>query len=195
MEDTRSSRPAASSQFILPYTHNPFVFPFKPANDVGKEAPTFLPLYPGETCVSKVILSSAIGYTLGVAMGALLSSYEAIAPPIPVPGQRVMPKVPFRESVRHACWLPPAIILSTCVMCTFPSPMPSSSRGHLPAMTSGLECLVSKGRGRHDTTSVALAGCATGATLAMGQGPMMQCGSCVLLAAFSAGMEQFMHND
>ncbi|ETV94834.1 hypothetical protein H310_11500 [Aphanomyces invadans] len=184
MDDGRASPPAESSQFILPYTHNPFVFPYKPPNDVGKEAPTFFPMYPGETCVSKVILSSVIGYTLGVAMGGLLSSYEAIAPPIPVPGQRVMPKVPFRESLQASRRL-------------ISEKSFSWGRNFLifSAMTSGLECLVSKGRGRHDTTSVALAGCATGATLAMGQGPMMQCGSCVLLAAFSAGMEQFMHND
>ncbi|KAF0694268.1 Aste57867_14838 [Aphanomyces stellatus] len=172
------------AKFILPYTHNPFVFPFKPANDVGMEAPTYFPMYPGETCVSKVILSGTIGYTLGVAMGVLLSSYEAIAPPIPVPGQRVLPKVPFRESLQVSRRLISEKSLSW-------------GRNFLifSAMTSGLECLVSKSRGRHDTTSVAIAGCATGATLAMGQGPMMQCGSCVLLAAFSAGMETFMHGD
>jgi len=38
------------------------------------------------------------------------------------------------------------------------------------AMISGVECLVDKGRGKHDMTSVALAGCATGAALAAGQG-------------------------
>ncbi|KAG9411580.1 hypothetical protein AC1031_017214 [Aphanomyces cochlioides] len=173
------------SPFILPYTHNPFVFPYKPSgNDVGKEVPTFYPVYPGETCVSKVILSGAVGYTLGVAMGGLLSSYEAIAPPIPVPGQRVLPKVPFREQMQMSRRL-------------IAEKSRSWGRNFLifSAMTSGLECLVSKGRGRHDTTSVALAGCATGATLAMGQGPAVQCGSCVLLAAFSAAMEQFMHGD
>ena len=50
-----------------------------------------------------------------------------------------------------------------------------------------------KSRGRHDMTSVAMAGCAAGAIMTTGQGFQAQCLACGGMAAFSAVMEHFMH--
>lgn len=40
---------------------------------------------------------------MGNLFGLVLGSYEGITPPIPVPGQRELPKVPWRESM-SASW-------------------------------------------------------------------------------------------
>lgn len=41
---------------------------------------------------------------MGNLFGLVLGSYEGITPPVPLPGQRELPKVPWRESVRaDAC--------------------------------------------------------------------------------------------
>lgn len=37
---------------------------------------------------------------MGNVFGLVLGSYEGITPPVPLPGQRELPKVPWRESVR-----------------------------------------------------------------------------------------------
>jgi hypothetical protein len=42
---------------------------------------------------------------MGNVFGLVLGSYEGITPPIPVPGQRELPKVPWRESVRCSHYL------------------------------------------------------------------------------------------
>jgi hypothetical protein len=36
---------------------------------------------------------------MGNVFGLVLGSYEGITPPVPIPGQRELPKVPWRESV------------------------------------------------------------------------------------------------
>lgn len=43
------------------------------------------------------MMFNTIGYGLGNALGLLLGSYEGIAPPIPLPGERELPKVPWGE--------------------------------------------------------------------------------------------------
>ena len=39
---------------------------------------------------------------MGLVMGLMLGSYEGMAPPIPLPGQKEMPAAPFREQMRAA---------------------------------------------------------------------------------------------
>lgn len=59
------------------------------------------------------------------------------------------------------------------------------------AMFSGLECAVEKVRGRHDLGNELVAGCATGAALAAGQGYQAQCLGCAGFAAFSYAINYF----
>ncbi|KDO21714.1 hypothetical protein SPRG_13130 [Saprolegnia parasitica CBS 223.65] len=165
-----------------PYSFNPFTFPRSTSFAPGQAIPNFYPISIADTCAFKTITSGAMGYVLGRAMGLLLSSYEAITPPIPVPGQRELPKVPWREQLQVSGRM-------------IGEKSTSWGRNFLffSAMISGMECLVDKGRGHHDITSVAIAGCATGAVFAAGQGVQAQCLACGGMAAFSAAMEHFMH--
>jgi hypothetical protein len=97
-----------------PYSFSPFSFPKLPTYPLGKDLPTFYPISIGDTCAAKTITSGTIGrslkpkgarikfcpgYAMGRVLGFMLSSYEAITPPILVDGQRELPKVPFREQV------------------------------------------------------------------------------------------------
>lgn len=54
-----------------------------------------------EKVVVVVMLSK--GYGMGNLFGLVLGSYEGITPPVPIPGQRELPKVPWRESM-GASW-------------------------------------------------------------------------------------------
>lgn len=60
------------------------------------------------------------------------------------------------------------------------------------AVFSGVECVIEKSRGQHDMYNGALAGCATGAALAVGSGPQAMCFGCAGFAAFSSAMELLM---
>jgi import inner membrane translocase subunit TIM22 len=48
-------------------------------------------------------LTAPSGYGMGNLFGLVLGSYEGITPPVPIPGQRELPKVPWRESM-SASW-------------------------------------------------------------------------------------------
>uniref|UniRef100_H3H2B6 Mitochondrial import inner membrane translocase subunit TIM22 n=2 Tax=Phytophthora ramorum TaxID=164328 RepID=H3H2B6_PHYRM len=174
---------------------NPFLFPrsflkMHLLHDTVGIHP-FLPAYPPqilqwqqpnpivESCAGKFFLSAAMGYVMGNVFGLVLGSYEGITPPVPLPGQRELPKVPWRESVRYnSLAIVPvgdATYLSLCC----------------PAMFSGLECASEKIRGRHDVGNELVAGCATGAALAAGQGIQAQCLGCAGFAAFSYAINVF----
>ncbi|OQR92231.1 SUMO-activating enzyme (SAE) [Thraustotheca clavata] len=177
-DDTKKPSPATT----YPYSFNPFIFPRSTSLPVGADLPNFYPISLSDTCAVKTITSGAMGWVLGRAMGLLLSSYEAITPPIPVPGQRELPKVPWREQLQISRRM-------------ISEKSTSWGRNFLffSAMISGMECLVDKKRAHHDISSVAIAGCATGAVFAAGQGVQAQCLACGGMAAFSAAMEMFMH--
>ncbi|KAG2527945.1 hypothetical protein JM18_002835 [Phytophthora kernoviae] len=175
---------------------NPFLFPrsflrMHLLHDTVGIHP-FLPAYPPqilqhlqpnpilESCAGKFFLSAAMGYVMGNVFGLVLGSYEGITPPVPLPGQREMPKVPWRESMadswkvtRGKCryWGNNFLVIS--------------------AMFSGLECASEKVRGRHDVGNELVAGCATGAALAAGQGFQAQCLGCAGFAAFSYAINYF----
>lgn len=40
-----------------------------------------------------------IGYVMGNVLGLVFGSYESIAPPVPLPHERELPKVPVKEQV------------------------------------------------------------------------------------------------
>ncbi|CAI5723686.1 unnamed protein product [Hyaloperonospora brassicae] len=152
----------------------------------------FLPAYPPqilqwlqpnpltESCVGKFGLSAAMGYAMGNVFGLVLGSYEGITPPVPLPGQRELPKVPWRESVAGS-WR------TTAGKCRYWG----NNFMIISAMFSGLECASEKIRGRHDVGNELAAGCATGAALAAGQGVQAQCLGCVGFAAFSYAINVF----
>ncbi|DBA03839.1 TPA: hypothetical protein N0F65_005729 [Lagenidium giganteum] len=153
---------------------------------------TFLPAYPPafldtqhpnpitESCAGKFFLSAVMGYGMGNLFGLVLGSYEGITPPIPVPGQRELPKVPLRESMAGAWRV-------TAGKCRYWG----NNFLVISAMFSGLECATEKIRGKHDVGNELVAGCATGAALAAGQGIQAQCLGCVGFAAFSYAIHSF----
>uniref|UniRef100_K3WS24 Mitochondrial import inner membrane translocase subunit TIM22 n=1 Tax=Globisporangium ultimum (strain ATCC 200006 / CBS 805.95 / DAOM BR144) TaxID=431595 RepID=K3WS24_GLOUD len=172
---------------------NPFLFPrsLLHFHREGSFYP-FLPAYPPafletqqpnpilESCAGKFFMSAAMGYAMGNLFGLVLGSYEGITPPVPLPGQRELPKVPWKESMVGAWrvtggkmryWGNNFLVISS--------------------MFSGLECAAEKARGRHDVGNELVAGCATGAALAAGQGVQAQCLGCVGFAAFSYAIHKF----
>ncbi|KAL7678518.1 putative mitochondrial import inner membrane translocase subunit TIM22 [Plasmopara halstedii] len=175
---------------------NPFLFPrsILTVQTLQKSVGIhpFLPAYPPqilqwqqpnpitESCVGKFFLSAAMGYVMGNVFGLVLGSYEGITPPVPIPGQRVLPKVPWRESVVGAWRV-------TAGKCRYWS----NNFLVISAMFSGLECATEKIRARHDVGNELVAGCATGAALASGQGFQAQCLGCAGFAAFSYAINVF----
>lgn len=61
------------------------------------------------------------------------------------------------------------------------------------ALFSGLDCLFEKARGKHDVLNGGLSGCATGAILAVKQGPQAAGLGCAGFAAFSIAIDALMH--
>ncbi|KAE8896340.1 hypothetical protein PF005_g22350 [Phytophthora fragariae] len=175
---------------------NPFLFPRSFLNShllhdkVGLHP--FLPAYPPqilqwqqpnpitESCAGKFFLSAAMGYVMGNVFGLVLGSYEGITPPVPLPGQRELPKVPWRESMAGSWRV-------TAGKCRYWG----NNFLVISAMFSGLECASEKIRGRHDVGNELVAGCATGAALAAGQGFQAQCLGCAGFAAFSYAINVF----
>lgn len=132
-----------------------------------------------ETCVSKTFMSGVVGYGLGLGIGVLIGSYEHVAPPMPLPGQRMLPKVPLREQFGET-WIKTG----------------AKAKGWgqnfmvITAIFTGAECVFEKARGQHDIWNGSLAGCAAGATLAAKSGPQAACFGCVGFAVFSALIEK-----
>ena len=134
-----------------------------------------------ESCATKVVMSAFMGYLMGNALGLVFGSYESIAPPVPLPGERELPKTPIPEQMKLA-WR------STGEKCRYWG----NNFMIVTAVFSGVECVVEKGRAKHDIVNGTLAGCATGAALAAGQGPQAMCLGCTGFAAFSAAIDHFM---
>ena len=127
-----------------------------------------------ESCAGKTLMSGVVGYGLGLGIGLLIGSYEHVAPPMPLPGQRLLPKVPLREQFGDSFkktgkkmkgWGQNFMVIT--------------------AIFTGAECVVEKARGEHDIWNGSLAGCAAGATLAAKSGPQAACFGCLGFAAFS----------
>ncbi|RLN27346.1 hypothetical protein BBJ28_00013100 [Nothophytophthora sp. Chile5] len=174
---------------------NPFLFPrsflrMHLLHDTVGIHP-FLPAYPPqilqnlqpnpilESCAGKFFLSAAMGYVMGNVFGLVLGSYEGITPPVPLPGQRELPKVPWRESVRQIRqWLVRGELRPA-----------SAATGATTSSSS--PCATEKARARHDVGNELVAGCATGAALAAGQGYQAQCLGCAGFAAFSYAINYF----
>ncbi|KAE9616390.1 hypothetical protein Lal_00035166 [Lupinus albus] len=57
---------------------------------------------------------------------------------------------------------------------------------------SAAECVVEKGRAKHDTTNTVVAGCATGGAMSAKGGPKAACVGCAGFAAFSVLIEKFL---
>ncbi|EEY60403.1 Mitochondrial Protein Translocase (MPT) Family [Phytophthora infestans T30-4] len=111
---------------------------------------------------------------MGNVFGLVLGSYEGITPPVPLPGQRELPKLAGSWRVtagKCRYWGNNFLVIS--------------------AMFSGLECATEKIRARHDVGNELVAGCATGAALAAGQGIQAQCLGCAGFAAFSYAINVF----
>ncbi|KAJ0400908.1 hypothetical protein P43SY_004520 [Pythium insidiosum] len=192
-DDSNATRGVRVTDLDAATPPNLFMFPrsLLQAHREGTMFP-FLPSYPPqllqhlqpnpilESCAGKFVLSATMGYAMGNLFGLVLGSYEGITPPVPLPGQREMPRAPWRESVTGA-W---RVTQGKCRYW-------GNNFLVISAMFSGLECAVEKGRGVHDVGNELVAGCATGAALAAGQGYQAQCMGCVGFAAFSYAIHYF----
>ncbi|OMO65244.1 Mitochondrial inner membrane translocase subunit Tim17/Tim22/Tim23/peroxisomal protein PMP24 [Corchorus olitorius] len=56
---------------------------------------------------------------------------------------------------------------------------------------SGVECVVEKGRAKHDTTNTVVAGCVTGGAMSARGGPKAACAGCAGFAAFSVLIDKY----
>ena len=121
-----------------------------------------------EPCIAAMTLHGVLGGVMGMVVGLFLGTYEAIAPPIPLPGQPEPPKRTMMQEVRHG-WMRSGVKARSW----------GKNFAGVTLLWSGFECTVEKLRGSHDVYNAALAGCATGAAMAAGQGPEAMCFGCV----------------
>jgi len=123
-----------------------------------------------EPCMAAMALHGVLGGCMGVVVGLFLGTYEAIAPPIPMPGQPEPPKRTIMQEVREG-WRRSGIKARSW----------GKNFAGVTLIWSGMECGVEKLRGAHDVYNAAIAGCATGAAMAAGQGPEAMCFGCVVV--------------
>ena len=133
-----------------------------------------------EPCMAAMALHGVLGGCMGVVVGLFLGTYEAIAPPIPMPGQPEPPKRTIMQEVREG-WRRSGIKARSW----------GKNFAGVTLIWSGMECGVEKLRGAHDVYNAAIAGCATGAAMAAGQGPEAMCFGCVVVRETSCAFALF----
>lgn len=135
-----------------------------------------------ESCAFK----AASGVLLGGGVGILMGTFFGVLGSDPSvafgPGGRVVPQAPLGEQMRtawrslgdKAIWYMKSFAVIT-------------------ALFSGFDCVFEKARGKHDVVNGGLSGCATGAVLAVKQGPQAAGIGCAGFAAFSIAIDALMH--
>ena len=147
----------------------------------GMQAPPDPLRFVNEACAGKTVISAIGGGVLGVPMGVLISAYQGLSPPIPLPGQPEAPKIPLQYQLRDS-------MTSTKVKCI----RWSKNFAVVTAVFSGVECTIEKVRAKHDVVNSVAAGCVTGAALAAKQGPGAMALGCGGFAAFSYIIDKVM---
>lgn len=105
-------------------------------------------------------LATRSGGFLGLGAGVLFGSYEAITPPMDIPGQ---PSPPGRGFRREAAL--------TLRRTTIKARSWGKNFAMVTAVFSGVECAIEKTRAKKDIYNGVSAGCVTGAALAARAGP------------------------
>jgi import inner membrane translocase subunit TIM22 len=129
----------------------------------GMNPPPPQPLRVGESCASKMLISTVMGGSMGVAVGLVFgamntSNTSMLIPGVPEPPRKTL-RHEFRDSIRQT---------------RFKARSWARNFAFISGVYSGVECAVEKVRGRHDVINAVSAGCITGAGLAMGSGPQVR---------------------
>lgn len=139
------------------------------------------PLAFTEACVSKAVMSSAVGSVMGAGLGFFIGSYQNLSPPITLPGVPEPPQVPVRYQLRESWW-------STARKAR----RWGRNMMVVGGMLSGVECVVEKYRAKHDILNNVVGGAVTGAVLAVRQGPWGMVFGSAGFALFSVVTEKLM---
>ncbi len=132
-------------QFILPKAP-PEAMPYNP--DLGAEA-----------CGGKIIQGAIMGGVLGIGLGLFMGAMGDNSAFQIVNGREV-PQPPLREQLRSA-------YKSTAAK----AGGWARNFGVLTALFGGVECVLEKYRGKHDSLNPVLSGCIVGATVSASGGP------------------------
>eukprot|EP01040_Poterioochromonas_malhamensis_P016125 gene16126-18224_t len=161
----------------------PYVIPFyrevKVPIGANSDYP-ILPTFVQESCGYKIITGGMLGSVLGVGLGLFMGAMGDVTP-IQVSQGREVPQAPVREQLRSA-------MKATATK----SAGWAKSFGVLTALFGGVDCLVEKYRGKHDSWNPVISGCAVGATLSAKGGPTAACIGCAGFAGFSFIMNKVM---
>ena len=142
----------------------------------------FLPTLVQESCGYKIITGGILGSVLGVGLGLFMGAMGDVTP-IQVSQGREVPQAPVREQLRSA-------MRSTGLK----SAGWAKSFGVLTALFGGVDCLVEKYRGKHDSWNPVISGCTVGAALSAKGGPTAACLGCAGFAGFSFVMDKILGN-
>lgn len=135
----------------------------------------------GNSCGFKIISGGAMGAVMGVVMGLFTGAMGGDVSAIQILKGREVPTAPLREQMRSA-------YKNTAVKCG----SWARSFGVLTALFGGIECVIEKGRAKHDVWNPVISGCLVGATLSAKQGPAASCVGCVGFAGFSYLVDKVM---
>lgn len=152
-----------------------------------------------ESCAFKAASGVLIGGGLGVAMGLFFGVLSADPSVTFGPGGRMVPQPPLGEQVvsawrglgSKAVWYMKSFAVITGRQ--IPLRWTTATTNSPAALFSGLDCLFEKSRGKHDVLNSGLSACATGAILAVKQGPSAAGFGCAGFAAFSVAIDTIVH--
>ncbi|KAH6769891.1 Mitochondrial import inner membrane translocase subunit Tim17/Tim22/Tim23 family protein [Perilla frutescens var. hirtella] len=123
-------------------------------------------------CAVRSVASGVMGGALGLAMGMFLGALEN-----PMMQEEMTGRQQFiyqAKQMGRRSW-------SSC-----------KAFAIMGFIFSAAECVVEKGRAKHDITNTVVAGCVTGGALSAKGGPKAACVGCAGFAAFSVVIEKFL---
>lgn len=136
-----------------------------------------------ESCVTKACFSGVAGYGFGLFWGLFNSALDYGSPlhnPLYDPEKEKL--VPTTQKIKE-------YFKQTGQKMGFMG----KTFGGIGFIYAGVECVIEKGRGKHDLYNSVLSGCITGGGLAIRAGPQAGAFGCVSFAAFSTLMDYFLN--
>ncbi|KAJ1965105.1 Mitochondrial import inner membrane translocase subunit tim22 [Dipsacomyces acuminosporus] len=129
-----------------------------------------------DSCAFKAGFSGIAGLGIGAVFGLVLSGIEFSSPVDTTQSTKQQIKAVFKDMGNKSM---------------------SSAKNFaiMAAIYSGSECMIESYRARNDIYNSIAAGCVTGGTLAVKTGPRGMAAGCAGFAAFSAGIDWYMHKD
>lgn len=135
-----------------------------------------------ESCVTKACFSGVAGFGFGALWGLFTSALDAGTPlhqygaEIEKPHQTTKQKIKeyFKQTGQKTYFM-------------------AKTFGGVGFLYAGIECVVEKGRAKHDLYNSVISGCLTGGGLAIRAGPQAGAIGCAGFAAFSTLMDYFLN--